>query len=160
MDTRYSTALRRLTLPSLPQARDEILSLHDGGVMASGKMSSDVADHGAWRNDRITWLNAGRKHAAPAACALDTAVNALCDALGDELRARDQMALTSRHDAQISCFPGNGAAFKRHYGATVHAASGTTSAPAPPRISSSLPHTTQTRRMYAAAGARSRSSCI
>jgi len=80
----------------------------------AGRMSSEVLDHAAWRNDSIAWLAGGRKESAPNACELDAAVNTICAAVGRALKQRDEMILTSRHDTQMAVFPGGGSCFKRH----------------------------------------------
>jgi SM-20-related protein len=115
----YELAIRNHEKPnseSTTQARDEVIEMHARGLTASGRMSAEVADHCAWRGDSVLWLNASRKASFPGASAIDNAVGELCKELDLQLRARGQMALSTRHDAQLSFYPGDGAlGFIKHY---------------------------------------------
>jgi Rps23 Pro-64 3,4-dihydroxylase Tpa1-like proline 4-hydroxylase len=96
------------------QARAEVLAQHAAGVTARGKMSAEIVDHATWRSDSVLWLSKKRKEELPFVALLDAQVSSLCEELELHLRARGEISLTSRHDAQISLFP-SGGGFAKHF---------------------------------------------
>ena len=77
-------------------------------------MSAEVVDHATWRADSVLWLSKKRKGDLPFVALLDAQVSSLCEELELHLRARGEISLTSRHDAQVSIFPCGGG-FAKHY---------------------------------------------
>ena len=92
-----------------------MLALHASGVTVRGRMSAEVVDHATWRSDSVIWLSRSRKADLPAVASLDAQVGGLCDELELHLRARGEICLTSRHDAQLSVFDPSGCGFAKHH---------------------------------------------